>query len=208
MILKTLLLWALITPCTALETLDKGWISYEPPRDTIVLYLNGDRPVVSILYEIGRFTTIGIVSYSWNGWGFLHSGPGDAERFRALTKEPLGEKFEVLGDAPGIPIDGLPTMELNTRYQMTRENGEKIWVRETYLTAQRKWGFVVLTYSNEEARFSANLHEFESLVRSVKLHPEPPVGLYLAGVLIAAALFISGLITYFRNRIKSRAHSS
>lgn len=192
-------LFAVSTP--GRDSLKRGLISFAPPEGAFVLYVNDDGDVPSISFELDRDLYIGAASYSWLGHGIRHSGPVSATAYAEFLKVPVAEIFEVLGEPVRSVFKGLPALSVTRRYSMTRENGEVLTVKDTHLIIQRKWGYVVLSYSNDESKFEKGLVAFDDFVDSVQLLSEPPFGSWAIPVIIAILLVlgISG-ITYYRRR--------
>jgi hypothetical protein len=140
-----------------------------------------------------------VLTYSW--WAHYTLGtPATAQDYLRSLMGRAGDDFRVVDPPTRIEFQGYPAWTLTRAYTIKqRLNRGEFHAKESYLLIQRRWGYVVVEYSNDAEFYDQDLSKYQAFLIGLELLPEPPGGSWLLVVLMAALAAIGGW--FYRRRI-------
>lgn len=131
-------------------------------------------------------------TYAW--WSHYAAGvPASAREYVDMLTELGVSDFRVVEPPKRTEFAGYPAWTLTRSYSIKRRRQPaEIHVTESYLAIQRRWGYTVVSYTDDSEFFAQDRARYEAFLGGLKLLPEPPGGpvLLLVGALGALVLLI------------------
>lgn len=200
----------LSVPAAALNAPLVARIDFRPPEAAVVDETNS-AGVYQVSWEPHSGMYIDLSVYSWFFTAFS-DGPQNAQEFLKKLEMRAGyDDFNVVAPIAPTTFQGQPAWTITRTYSLTRRVGRpgKTQVKDWTMAVQRRWGYVVVKFSDDPVFFDEDKAKLDQFLQSVKLLPEPPMAPRTAVGLLGAVIVGLGIggVGLLRRRRLARAGS-
>lgn len=144
-----------------------------------------------------------VTDYDWRGAVALGMTPS---KYLKEALDPAGyDHFSVPEPLASSTFQGYPAWTYAISHRITdhHDSDRSVQIVERELVVRRRWGFVIVNLTDNDTFFRDDIPYFDSLVKGMKLKPEPPGNPRIAALLLAAVIL--GAVAFGVKRLRAQA---